>query len=723
MLFLISFVLILIASYLLSSILDNKSFAKGFIYTVLICFSQIIFTAELLSIFNQFKPVPFLSLNVICLVIVAYFWNKAGKPRLELDVKTYFNRLKNVFLKDKLLFILALAWTFFVIVSIFLCLISTVTNGDAKSYHVVRSAYWVLNSSINHFDSANIRNLIFPINSEIVYAWIILFTKKVLFLGFLSFAFYCVYITSLYKIVQNILGYSLRKTLWVIFIISSFAGTIVYTSSTETDLIIASLVLTGIYLYWDSVKAGKKLEVFMSSLCFALAIGTKTSAGFLIPASGLFLIYLSIKYKNIKSFLMFLFYGLINFLIFSSYNYILNFIDFRNIFGFEGAIIAHKNLYGIKGCLASLIRHFFLFFDFTGFRWENLFGQNIVNLKFALLNTFGLSQIPEGLYSSDRAQSALNNTLSESLTGCGLLGFILYLPCLAISIITPIFKRNKKYIYNFSFALIFLISFITMSYLIAYMAFNVRFLNSIILVSAPILVLSYTKNNKNIFKYIIVLIACFYLTCVSTHLWARPLNKIVPALMNKTSISDIHYTMDCLNWETKEPNYDEMCKLEALIDYNFNDINNKILFFANSSEFTLRFLLKDINGAHFDIKLINELDNININDYNIIIIPKQHQDSTFIKNYSSEKIKYEIIQKQNNQFKILFDNPKAQYACLYTDVNRQFITKISNKIPYNEFCNFSEYFYKKYALEPVTDVGKYVFFVNKNNLPHTNRIY
>ncbi len=721
-LFILSLILVSVSSYLLSAILENKDPAKGFIYSVILAFSQVILFAEILSPFKSFKELPFLALNFITFILITIIWQRSGKPCWKPEFKNFLTRFKNALFLDKSLIILFLAWGFFIFVAIFLCFISPVTNGDAKSYHVVRSAYWVLNSSINHFDTANIRNLIFPINSEIIYAWIILFTKKAFLLGFVSLISYFVYLTSLYQVIHKTLGYSLRKTLWVIFIVSSFAGVISYVSSTQTDLIIATLVLTSIYLFLDSFTQKNNVSVFMSSLCLALALGVKSSAFFLFPAVGLFFIFLAVKNKKLKTLLLFLGFGALNFILISAYNYVLNFMQFNNPLGFEGAIIAHKNIYGIKGCLASLVRHFFLLFDFTGFNLSAIWAVNILNFKMFLLNSLGLAQIPEGIYSLTES-TGVNNTLSEVLVGCGVLGFVLYLPCLFISIVMPIFKRDKKTILNFCFSFIFVISFVTMSAYLVYMIFNVRFLNSFVLVSAPVLSYSYIKSNKNIFKWFIIFIACFYLTCVSTHLWARPFYKIFSEIItNRAKISDVQYTMDCLNWDTKEVNYDKMCQLEALIDYNFNDKNNKILFFADSSAMTLRFVLKNINGANFDIKLIEDLDKINIDDYNILILPKHHQDITFIEKYSPEKIKYDVIHRKNGSIEINFDNPNDEYVCMYTGIDKKILTRDSKEIPYNEFCNFSANFLAGYKLEPVMEIEKYIFFVNKRNLPRTEKI-
>ena len=189
---------------------------------------------------------------------------------------------------------------------------------------------------------------------------------------------------------------------------------------------------------------------------------------------------------------------------------------------------------------------------------------------------------------------------------------------------------------------------------------------------------------------------------MSTHIWSKPLNKILPEFIkSKATLSQVQYTLDCINWNTRQPNHDDMCKLEALIDYNFNDRNNKILFFANSSEFTLRFAISNINGSHFDIKRIEDINSIDVNKYNILVIPTEYQHLTYIKTGENK-------------------NTSNLFKCIYLDINNNVVEKDTK--PCNEYCQILGDFYKKYELEPVTIVGKYLFFVNKKNLPRTNRI-
>lgn len=710
-LFLTSLLLVLLSSYFISAMLDNKNFASGFIYFLVCAFAQIILTTELLSLFKMFKEIPFLTLNLLFCATIAVIWIKKGCPYWHVHIKNFLTKVKNALMLDNSLFVLILAWLFFIAVSFFLCAITTVTDGDAKSYHVARSAFWVLNSTINHYPSIDIRALIFPINSEIVYSWVILFTKNVLFLGFLSFAFYFVYITSLYKILNNLMGYSLRRTLWVLFIVSSLAGIMVQSASVQTDLIVASLIMASIYLFWSSLKDKTIIPLIMSSLCFALALGTKSSSGFLVLAVGIFFVYLSYKYKNYKNLLEFIGFGAVNFLIFSAYNYVLNYLEFKNIFGFHGALISHQNIYGIKGFCANLIKHTWLLFDFSGVNWENPVGEFILHTKQNLLTALNLQGVPDGVYSPTKYQNVLNNTLAESLTGCGLLGFILFLPCLIISLVKPIFKRNKKIILNMFFAILFVVAFVTMSASIVYMVFNVRFINCFIFISAPIFALSYIKNNKNIFKWLIISIACFYFVAVSTHIWSRPFNKIFSAFIkNPTKISELQNAMDCINWDSKEPNNDETCRMQALIEYNFNDKNNKIVFFPNSPEPILRFLLMNLRGYNIDIKSIEDTAQEDFDKYNIIIAPNNWQYLNFYKTPITES-------KNKN------------YNCMYRRVDYKIVPpNLANDYTYTSLCKFTETFSEKYKFEEVTSFDditekmRYVFYVNRRNLPHTNRI-
>ena len=98
----------------------------------------------------------------------------------------------------------------------------------------------------------------------------------------------------------------MRVRLWCIFMLSSFAGVIVQSTGTETDMIVAGLVFSSIYLYWRALKEKRIVPVFFSALAYALALGTKSTAFMAVPGVGLFMIGLGIYYRKKEFYRLFL---------------------------------------------------------------------------------------------------------------------------------------------------------------------------------------------------------------------------------------------------------------------------------------------------------------------------------------------------------------------------------------------------------------------------------
>ena len=65
-----------------------------------------------------------------------------------------------------------------------------VNEPDALSYHTYRALIWAQKGFIHHFDTADIRNHVMPINSELIYTWIFSLTNKDFGFGFLQFSSY-----------------------------------------------------------------------------------------------------------------------------------------------------------------------------------------------------------------------------------------------------------------------------------------------------------------------------------------------------------------------------------------------------------------------------------------------------------------------------------------------------------------------------------------------------
>ena len=745
-LFFISLFMIFLSSYLLSSVLDKKNCANGFIYLFLIIFSQIILTSEILSLFSALKPIPFLIFNIIFLLISILIHKKNNAGFWHIDLKLFFTRLFNTLKLDKTLIILLFGWLFFIIIALFSNTILPIMEADAKSYHVLRSVEWVLAGNLNHFNTVDVRNIIFPINSEIIYSWIIMFTKKNIFLGYLSFFSYFLCLTCLYKIIHSIMGFSLRKTVWTLLILSSFAFMFYEITSCETDVLISGLLLSSIYLFWNGIKNDKENTfVYMSALSCAIALGSKTSAFFNIPAIGLFFLFLSYKNKKYKPFLKFLLFSFINFLIFSSYNYILNFIDFNNFFAPKGEAIAQRNNYGIKGGISYFIKYFFLLFDFTGFKFIKVINDLIYNIQSFLLNTFNVQDIPASTYTQSLNKWGINQSTIGILMGTGVLGFLLYIPSLIYSFIKFIFKKDNKTLFVLTFGVMFLISIISMSYVFMYTAYGVRYLNTMIIISAPVIVYSYIKNNFNPIKYIFIMFAMFYYIWLPLHLPNKPILSILPDMIkhnyNLTLVRQKSYCFDYLA-KGKYLSYlltDEVCSIYSVLKENFNSKKNKILIFpSNIQNDILKLKLASLNKEFFlTVESFENINNINFKEYNILItangnkfsFPYTTQISDYIKNYSINKVNYHTSKSLlEHPLQDILHNAKnnEDCTCMYISVNGKVISKEHNNIndlPFIYSCIISDTFYKKHHFVHVFRFKSYDLYVNSLNLPHTKKLH
>lgn len=704
--FFISSIFLLLVSYLGISIFKPKTFLTGFICFILICFAQIVGIAEFLSLFKGFTPLPFLLTQGIILVFTIILWIKKGKPLFKkLPIQTFITIFKSI-KKDKLLLIMGLGFVFFIITTVFLCSVTGITSGDGMIYHVARSFYWVKNASINHFETSQVRMLAFPINSEILYAWVIMFLKKPIGLAFFSFIGYILAISGLFGLMRN---YSITRRIWVIFLCSSYSSILVQASGTETDVIIAGLIISSMYLFLQGLKYRTNKYFYFSALSYALALGTKTTAFFLIPAVALFMLYHSSqildKKEMFKPFFKFLGFGCFNFILFGIYNYILNFYSFGNFLGAINTIDLHKNFYGLNGMLANFIKNFTLFFDFTGFTWNEKIAEFVIPAKEATLSILGLSGISDGINSTE--SNILNNSLYEPMMGWGLVGFLTFIPACIYSLIRPIFSQSKIVKTNCLYSLMFFITLLVMSYSIVFMTYNNRFISSFVLVSAPILGCLYCKK-ANFFKSIIILSALFYLVLVSTHIWSRPATKIFNALFIK------HYSIEQIqnrkNWSLYKKNKDiPSLEKDLIAKIKKYPKTTKFAIFNSNSLRTAEFYNLIFDGYHIDFKLWETIDLNELENYDVLINTVNGQYSNIaykfkenIKNYYVEK--GEIIHLSRD------------VQCVYMNVN-EVLTSLNGR-PVQTVCDITpEYLQSKNykVIDKEIFLGKlrFLFLTNK----------
>lgn len=653
--FVISILLVVVSSYLLASVFEPKKFGIGFLYTLIIAYAQVVLTFEILSLFSKINLPAVVISNILMFFIILTFWVKYQRPLYRPKIKETFRRIFKALKRDKFLMLLAVGFVFLTGLIIFIDLIMPVNSYDALCYHLNRAAFWVSQGNLNHFDISDDRNLVMPINSEIMYAWVLLFLKNDWALGIFSFLGYFASLFSLYNILA-LFRFSERKKLWSVFILSSFASLIAEASSIETDVIIGGLILSSILIYLTAIKERKISLIFFASLAYGLAIGTKTPSLIAFPGFFMLIAYFSYRkmgkefLKPLSAFLIFLFF---NFLIFGSFNYFLNWIDYGNPMSTESSVVIHKFWGGPKAFIANYIRYIFMMFDFSGFRYSEYLGGYILHARETVLN---LLHIPQALGVTMSDKNIVNNSLLDVKMGAGILGFLLFLPATMIAIAVAIFKRSSERIKNIlPFAIMFFVNLAFLSGLLGYMVFSVRFVSFFMILSSPILVYTYCKKNP-LYKTIVLFFALSYMFVISTHLSARSVKEISRIYKQQPDIVQARETIRCSLYRGFNG------------QMSFCHLKNKILqmpkgsrigIFSNYTDRVYPVKMLYTQGYFIDTLLGEMIENYDLTKYDYLIFTNSTQTSSLVKMPERAMTDYTLV---GNDFKF-FNKPSSR--CIY----------------------------------------------------------
>ena len=672
--FFISFLMVFVSSYFMSCVLSPKDengrpkSVYPFLYLLLIIFAQIILTMETLSLFSAIKEINVLFMNVFFLALSSVLWIKKQKPLYIPKFRETFTQILKGLKRDKILMIMAFGFVFFIITVIVLDIFLPVNGGDALTYHLNRASYWMFQGNLNHFTISDDRNLVMPINSEILYLWNILFFKNDIGLYFISFIGYIGVIFSIYNILQYF-GFSEQRKLWSIFILSSFASVMAQVSSLETDVLIAGIVLCSITLFLYALKDKSHSVIYFSSLAYAIAMGTKSPAVIAFPGVFLLMSYFAYKdlkkecYKPLVSFLIFLF---INFMIFSSYNYILNFIDYKSFLGSESARAIHGFNGGIKAYIANYIRYMFMMFDFSGFKYSEYVGEHIINAKMAIFNFL---HIPEYIGVSMSDNNEINNRFLNVKVGTGLLGFLVFLPAVITSVILGFFRKNSRKITALqAFGFMFFINVGVMSGILAYMVFSVRFLTFLVLISCPVLALSYIRKT-NIIKLMLLFFVMSYFLIMSVNLAGRQHIEIAKLILKTPTLHDARESLRCAlytGYEGKRP----FCYIREYIQTELPK-GSKIGIFGDTTDASYLINMLNAHGYKIITLLPEKAEKYNLKDYDYLMTTNRVLTSTvLLTDTKNTEIKYKIDKRGRAYY------PKYRpFSCVYEASDKEFYHK------------------------------------------------
>ena len=563
-------------------------------------FAFVILNVQILSLFKAITGPNILILTFIEAAILAFVWLKLKKPFLKIKIKEFLSELKNSLKNDKLLCLLFLGLIFMLFISFFLAF-TPPNEADASSYHCLRSLFWATDGFISHFETADVRCHSMPINSELFYVWILSLSKNDIGFGLLQFFSYFLLIISSYKVME-FYEIDFNKRIWSVLIFSSFAGVISQISSTQTDLLVGSLLVTSLYLILKFKKENKLNLLYFASLSMAISFGVKSTG--VIASIPLLVWYIFLLRKQFIKYFLFL---ILNFTVFSSYNYILNLINYHSFLGAKSAILGHGFWGGFGAIVANFIRYIFQFFDFSGFTLGFYINKFLLSAQANTIEFFG---IPRNL-GENVGLNFTNISMTEQVLGFGILGFLVFLPASIIG-----FFNKKLRI----FSVIFWAMILTLSFSIAYMIYSIRFIVTFVALAIPLISLTYFKR-MNPYKFFVILFAVFYLGYASLFLSQRPMFHIKKEFQKTPDIKLIQNNMRDLNYKFY-PSFNEACTMKSAVQPICKNNSKIAVFVSNGYMLYSTKFLEFNNDCQIDSLNILHIRDYNLSDYDYIITQK-----------------------------------------------------------------------------------------------------
>lgn len=624
-LLMISMILTICSSALFTLVFENKKIYRAFCIFFGICFAQVVLTFEILSLFSGIYPKNILLLNVVFYILSGLLWLK-NKPKFDFskEAKEEFCKFKTALRRDKWL-----KWVFFAfLICIFGSLIYAymmpAIDEDAFSYHIARLPFWFDMHNINHFTISDSRAGIMPINSEIFYFWAYSFTKSLLFVRFLSVISSILFVCALRGFLK-FLKISMKRSIWAVFAVFAMHNVLLSFSGAETNITIAALMLATVYLFGVGVKENKIKYYYFASLLYALAIGTKTPA--LQAAPALFLIVCILIYcygnkKFLKPIFLCTLFTVLNFVIFGSYNYVLNFLDYGNPIASVQSYELHKFVGGYQAFIANMIRYSARFIDFSGLPLSIVPWRIVTALTDVFIAILGISPDICEITPETNFFELGNNF--ENMSGFGVLGFLVFIPSVIVAIKN--IRNSKRAMVLGSMALGFLLNVVILSCTLGYMIFSIRFLMFFVLLSSPIVVYMFLKQDK--FRKLLAVIMIYMFT-FSYYFYERRFSPyLIYTFIKNPSIKEFKDNALCANVDLCDDS--QACSWVKMVKKDAGQKN--VLYFSSTGTNIFYPKHSETDDFKVDFALLETSDenNIDWDKYNYILIPNL-QESTVIK--------------------------------------------------------------------------------------------
>jgi hypothetical protein len=427
--------------------------------------AQVVLLSEILSELHLIGRTGFLVGHLLLFLAALTVWLRRGRPIIKENY--WFSRSEIIqgVQQHPVLGILGLILAVLATVNLIVPFYLPSFNGDALSYHLPRAYFWWQHETAHHFYTGDFRQVEFPPNTSFYFMWIMALSNGYRWLHvpqWLSGLVAALSACGLARIARHDRPQSIFSGL----IYLTFPMVVLQLSTSQNDLITTAAAAPCLFFALRIFVSAEEdrtwtREAVYAGLAFGLALGSKYTVFFLLPGFILGIIIVGlydhqrIFTKRSPVLIAALMFG---FLLFGSYNYILNCFDFHHPLYSQEAkkLVSNRNDPHIRSFKGNLARYIYQSLDWNGIveSQDHLLVRsqleitrtisNALNLNIEAPAYFDIVRNPFGFPSEDRA-------------GLGIIGFLVILVSLFMGVFFLLrysVNRNPKYLLTTIFIMI-----------------------------------------------------------------------------------------------------------------------------------------------------------------------------------------------------------------------------------------------------------------------------
>lgn len=316
--------------------------------------AEVVGLGEALSLVRGVSRTGYAVGEAVLLALVLLAWNARGRPRPPLPRV----RLRTA-ARHPILALLATVVVVALAYELFLVLGTPPNNWDSLSYHLSRAAYWLQHGGVAYVPDAHTQrqNAFLP-NSEVQILYTLAWLRGDGAAALPQFLAQGALVLAVAGIARR-LGFTRSAALFAALLTATLAQVALQATTTQNDLTVAALVAVAVYFLLGATLP----ELALASVAVAIAVGTKPTSVFALPALlGIALLRL----PSAKALAQAAGFVLVAFALFGAYGYVLNVVETGKLLGSQAAVRGLRPEVTFRGTVSTSARTLYRFFDLPG---------------------------------------------------------------------------------------------------------------------------------------------------------------------------------------------------------------------------------------------------------------------------------------------------------------------------------------------------------------------